>query len=260
MMGVAVMMLTLSSCRNYKKLVIASDATKGGYAARALPFTNYKIKTYDNLYVSIVSSNREMNEIYNPATVGTGSSGTGTNQWATLPGQFVYGYIVDKEGYLTLPGIGKVHVLGLTVEESEKEIHEKANQYLKDVTAKVRLLNYKVTVIGEVVNPGVYYNYNPEFTVFDAISMANGIKNTTAIGNVVVLRQVGDQSQSFKINLKSVSALNSEGFNLQPNDVVVVQPSRFKNLELQLPIYSIVLSTITTFLLVLNYIQDNQNQ
>jgi polysaccharide export outer membrane protein len=129
---------------------------------------------------------------------------------------------------------------------------------LKDVTAKVRLLNFKVTVIGEVISPGVYYNYNPEFTVFDAISMANGTKNTTSIENVLVMREIGDQTQSFRLNLKSISSLTSEGYNLQPNDIVVVQPSRFKNLELQLPIYSLVLSSITTFILVLSFIEDNK--
>jgi len=257
--GVIALSLIFSSCRSYKNLILMRDASsQGGFATRALPFTNYKIKMHDNLFVSIVSSNKEMNEIYNPATVGSTGNGSGTNQWSTLSGQFVYGYFVDKEGFVTLPGIGKVLVLGLTLEESEKEIASRANQYLKDVTAKVRLLNYKVTVIGEVLNPGVYYNYNPEFTVFDAISMANGTKNTTSISNVLVLREVGDQTQTYRLNLKSISALNSEGFNLQPNDVVVIQPSRFKNLELQLPIYSLALSAVTTFVLVLSFIQDNK--
>jgi polysaccharide export outer membrane protein len=236
-----------------------SDAgLKGGLSARALPYSNYKIKMHDNLFVSIVSSNREMNDIYNPATVGSSGGGSGNNQWATLSGQFVYGYIVDKDGFVTLPGIGKVHVLGMTLEESEKEIALKANQYLKEVTAKVRLLNYKVTVIGEVNGPGVYYNYNPEFTVFDAISMANGVKNTAAINKILVLREIGDQTQTYRLDLKSIATLNSEGFNLQPNDVVVVQPAKFKNLELQLPIYSITVSTITTFLLILRFLEDSK--
>jgi polysaccharide export outer membrane protein len=95
--------------------------------------------------------------------------------------------------------------------------------------------------------------------VFDAISMANGTKNTTSISNVLVLREVGDQTQTYRLNLKSISSLNSEGFNLQPNDVVVIQPSRFKNLELQLPIYTLALSAITTFVLVLSFIQDNNS-
>jgi len=221
----------------------------------------YKINVNDNLFVSIVSTNPELNAIYNPATVGVGSSGTGgssgANIWSTQSSQFVYGYLVDLDGSITLPTIGKIHVLGLTVPECELEIKEKATQYLKDVTAKVRLLNYKITVIGEVLNPGVYYNYNPEFTVFDAIGLANGTKNTAALNNVMVIREFGNKSQTFKLDLNSANTLTSDGFNIQPNDVIVVQPATFKNFELRLPIYSLILSTITTFILVLNYIQTN---
>jgi polysaccharide export outer membrane protein len=117
-------------------------------------------------------------------------------------------------------------------------------------------LNYKVTVIGEVTNPGVHYNYNPEFTVFDAISMASGTKNTALLTNVLVLRQIGDQTKTYRLNLKSISAINSEGYNLLPNDVVIVPPGKNKNLELQTPIFSLVFSSlaiVTSILLILTY-------
>jgi polysaccharide export outer membrane protein len=91
----------------------------------------------------------------------------------------------------------------------------------------------------------------------DLISMANGTKNTSALDNVLVVRQFGNKSQTFKLNLNSAEALNSEAYNILPNDVVIVQPAKFKNLELRLPVYTLILSTVTTFLLVLNYIQDN---
>jgi len=217
----------------------------------------YRIKINDNLFVSVVSPNVELNQIYDPATAGTGGSRSLNNVWATQSGQYIYGYMVDLDGYITLPSIGKIHVVGMTFPECEAEIEAKANQYLKDVTAKVRLLNYKTTILGEVADPGVYFNYNPDFTVMDLISMANGTKNTSALDDVLVIRQFGNKSQTFKLNLNSAEALNSEAFNLLPNDVVIVQPAKFKNLELRLPIYTLVLSTVTTFLLVLNYIQGN---
>jgi polysaccharide export outer membrane protein len=216
----------------------------------------YKINVNDNLFVSIVSTNPEMNAIYNPATVGGAGPNSGANVWATQSSQFVYGYLVDLDGSITLPTIGKIHVLGLTVPACEAEIQEKATQYLKDVTAKVRLLNYKITVIGEVLNPGVYFNYNQEFTVFDALAMANGSKNTAALDNVLVIREYGNKSQTFRLNLNSANVLTSEAYNILPNDVIIVQPASFKNFELRLPIYSLILSSITTFVLVLSYIQN----
>ncbi len=251
------LLLLLASCRSSKDLTLIDDASTGNLVARALPNAIYKIKVNDNLFVSIISRDPEMNKIYNPATAGNvSSSGTTPTIWSTLPGQFVYGYLVDTEGFIDLPSLGKVKVLGMSIEECQNEIHALANQYLKDVSTKVRLLNYKVTVIGEVSNPGVYYNYNPEFTIFDAISMANGTKNTAVLSNVLVLRQIGDQTRTYKLNLKSISSINSEGFNLLPNDVVIIQPGKNKNLELQTPIFSLVFSSlaiITSILLILTY-------
>jgi polysaccharide export outer membrane protein len=216
----------------------------------------YKIKVNDNLYVSIVSTNPELDVIYNPATVGMGTGGNFGMLWNDLANQYVHGYMVDLDGSITLPTIGKINVLGLTIPECEAEIQVKATQYLKNVTAKVRLLNHKLTVIGEVNNPGVYFNYNTEITIFDAISLAGGFKNTAALNNVMVIREYGNKSQTFKLDLNQANSLTSDGYNILPNDIVVIQPSKYKDLELKLPIYTLILSSVTTFLLVLNYFQD----
>jgi polysaccharide biosynthesis/export protein len=249
-------LIFLNSCRSFKDVTLLNDLQgETNLVPRSVLDYRYRIKLNDNLFVSIVSPNVELNQIYDPATAGSGGGRSLTNVWSTQSGQYIYGYMVDVDGYITLPSIGKIHVVGMTFPECEAEIESKANQYLKDVTAKVRLLNYKVTILGEVVDPGVYFNYNPDFTVMDLISMANGTKNTSALDNVLVIRQFGNKSQTFKLNLNSAEALNSEAYNILPNDIVVVQPANFKNLELRLPIYTLILSSITTFLLVLNYIQ-----
>lgn len=249
----------LNSCRSAKDLTLLNDLQgETNLVPRSILDYRYRIKINDNLFVSVVSSNVDLNLIYNPATAGSGTQGSNiVNVWSTQSGQFIYGYMVDVDGYITLPSLGKIHVVGMTIPECELEIETRATQYLKDVTAKVRLLNYKVTILGEVVNPGIYFNYNPDFTVMDLISMANGTKNTSALDNVLVVRQFGNKSQTFKINLNSAEALNSEAYNILPNDIVIVQPAKFKNLELRLPIYTLILSTITTFILVLNYVQTN---
>jgi len=249
----------LGSCRSAKDVTLLNDLEgETNLVPRSVLDYRYRIKINDNLFVSIISPNVQLNEIYNPSTAGAGAQGSMmVNVWSTQSGQYIYGYMVDVDGFITLPSIGKINVVGMTFPECEAEIEAKANQYLKDVTAKVRLLNYKVTILGEVVDPGVYFNYNPDFTIMDLISMANGIRNTSALDNVLVIRQFGNKSQTFKLNLNSAESLNSVAYNILPNDIVIVQPAKFKNLELRLPIYTLVLSSITTFLLVLNYVQDN---
>lgn len=248
--------VVFASCRGSKDLTYFKDASNAKVIAGSpTPTTPYKIQANDNLYISVITANAEMNELYNPATVG--STRSINNIWQNLPGQYVQGYLVEADGTVNLPAIGRVNVMGLTFLEAEAKIKAKAQEYLKDVTAKVRLLNYKVTVTGEVNTPGVYFNYNPEFTVFDAISSAGGLRNTSALEKVLVLRRTATGTQEFILNLRSSSALKSPGYLLEPNDVVVIQPSKFKNVELRLPIYTVALSTITTFLLVLNYIDNN---
>ncbi len=245
-----------SSCRSSKDFTYLDDADISKGVPRALPSLAYRIKINDNLFVSVISRDPEMNKIYNPATAGNAAAATANQVWSSLQGQFVYGYLVDKDGFVNLPSMGKVRVVGMTIEECQNEIQALATQFLKDVSTKVRLLNFKVTVIGEVTNPGVHYNYNPECTVFDAIAMANGNKNTAALTNVLVLREAGDQVKTYKLNLKSTTVFNSEAYNLLPNDLVIVQPGKNKNLELQSPLFSLVFSSIavlTSLLLLLSY-------
>jgi polysaccharide biosynthesis/export protein len=244
----------ISGCRSNKHLSFLRDA-KAVMPGAPVQKMEYRIQTNDNLYISIITPNQEMNEIYNPATVG--NMRAINNIWQTLPGQLVQGIMVEHDGVVTLPIVGKVSVVGKTMREAETVIQDKAREYLKEVTAKVRVINYKITVMGEVESPGVYFNYNYEFTVMDAISSASGIKNAADLKNVLVLRQTSNGSKSFRLDLNSSKGLSSEGYFLQPNDVVVIQPSRYKNVELRLPIYTVGLSTITTFLLVLNYISNN---
>jgi len=118
----------------------------------------------------------------------------------------------------------------------------------------VKLLNFRVTVLGEVKLPGVYYNYNSNsFSVTEAIGMANGNTDFADLANVMVLRPNETGNQIFILNLNNKSSLASEGYYLQPNDEVILQPARNKNSQLQISTAALVLSTITSVFLILNY-------
>jgi polysaccharide export outer membrane protein len=249
--------LALSSCRSNKDLSYLMDAQNNKTLTNPPANDEYKVQINDNLYVSVISPNTDMNELYNPAVVGNNRNIN--NVWSNLEGQFVQGYLVEPDGTITLPAIGKIAVVGLTIREAENKIKAKAQEYLKDVTAKVRLLNYKVTVIGEVNDPGVYYNYNYEYTVFDAISSAGGITNAAKLEKVLVLRRTKTGSQTFTLNMNSLSALSSPAYFLEPNDVIMIQPSKYKNVQLRLPIYTAAISTITAIVFYLNYLDDPNN-
>ena len=221
----------------------------------------YHIRMKDNLYVSILSQNPEMNLLYNPALAQNTGTQTSTQQmYGSLSNQYLNGYEVDVDGFITLPVLGKIRVEGLTTTAAETKITETAMEYLKEPTVKVKLLNYKITVLGEVNKPGVYYNYDKSVSVLDAISMADGSTDFAHIENVLVLRHTEKGTETHRLNLASSKSLfNSNFYYLQPDDIVYVEPAKYKNVRLKTPIILLVLSSITTVILGIKfYIQINR--
>lgn len=251
---IAAIVFSNSSCISYHNLTYLKNEKKDqhlhGYPRSVPP---YHIRVKDNLFVSIISSDLEINKLYNPAH--GGSPNTTNNEYENPANQFIFGYEVDSVGNIHLPLIGRINVVGRTIIQTEKIIEDTARHYLKEVTAKVKLLNNRVSVMGEVRNPGVYYKYGYEFTVFEAISMANGTTNYAQLDSVLVLRPSRDGTQTFVLNLQNKSAFESDAYYLQPNDVVIISPGKNKNLELRLPIYTVSLTAISAVLLLANFLK-----
>jgi len=247
--------LFLSSCRTNKDLVYLNN-TKDQEVLKGIPgkVSEYIIKSNDNLYVDIQSMNPEVNALFNPSKAGSVQSGTQQN-YGQLTGQYLNGFQVDLAGDINLPIIGKVALAGKTLKESREIIQAKADEYIKEATVKVKLLSFKVTVLGEVKNPGVYYNYNSQMSILEGISMASGVTDYGRIQKVLVLRPTKRGSKTYRLDLTNKKFLASDAFFLQPNDVVYVEPDQYKNVKLNSPIYSLFLSTLSTLILVLNVVK-----
>jgi polysaccharide export outer membrane protein len=246
--------LMITSCKTSKDLVYLND-THDQEELKGLPgkLAEYTIKTNDNLYVDIQSMDAEVNTMFNPVA-GTGIQ-SGTQQtYGQLSGQYLNGFLVDLSGEIRLPIIGRVALAGRSLKEAQEIIQTKVDEYIKNATVKVKLLSFKVTVLGEVKMPGVYYNYNNKMTVLDGISMASGVTDYGRIQKVLVLRPTDSGSKTFRLDLSNKKFLASEAFFLQPNDVVYVEPDKYKNLKLNSSAYSLVLSTLSTIVLFLNLI------
>jgi len=211
----------------------------------------YHIKIKDNLFVSIVTQDQDLTKTSDPT-----NSGAAALSYEGSASRSVNGNIVDGDGNIDLPMLGKVSVVGKTVPEAEDTIRSIAKEYLKDATIKVRLFNYKLTVLGEVKMPGVYYNYNNYVTIFDAISLAQGTTDYAKFKNVVVLRPTPRGTRTYTLDLNSKSMLTSDGYYLQPDDVVIVQPGKNKGFQQKLPIITIIVGSLSALLLIANYIKN----
>lgn len=242
-----VVILLYTSCRSSKDLIMLQDF-EDNLTLYDIPGAapEYRIKPFDNLYLSILTLDPEVNQIFNPSTSGTY---TGTSQmFGDRSSQYINGYMVALDGSINVPIVGKVVVAGLNLVEAQERITAKAKEYLKEPNVKVKVLNFKVNVTGQVRSPGLYYNYEGSLNIVDAISMANGITNFANLKDVLLIRHTEDFTRSFNLDLTDKSVYMSEAFYLQPNDVLYVRPNRHVRSSENNSIYSLILSTISTIL------------
>jgi len=248
--------LSLFSCRSSKELMYMKDVENNQIIkALADTVTEYIIGSGDILYVSIKSMNAEVNALFNPESNMESYSGSSYQRYTTPQGAYLYGYEVDEKGNLTLPIIGNIPVAGHPNSEIENIVQKYADEYLKEAIVKVKLLNYKVTIVGEVKSPGVYYNYNNNFTVMEALAMANGNTDYANITNVMVIRPQSDGQKAMILDLASSGAWMKEGFYLHPNDYIFVEPDKHKNIQLNATAYSMIISSASLLLAVIGLLR-----
>lgn len=247
-----VSLAVLFSCQSSKNLIYLKDAANREII-NGLP-TGYILKTGDILYVSIKSMNPEVNILFNPESNMESNMGQGYMKYTSPSGAYLYGFEIDTEGNIKLPMLGKIKISDVSLSQVESVVQEKTDEFLKDAIVKVKLLNFKVTVTGEVRNPGTYYNYNNSITVIEALALANGNTDFASIKKIMVVRPFPEGNKTYILDLSYKSIYLSEAFYLQPNDYVIVQPDKYKNFQLNSQAYSLFLSSLSMLLAVLGFV------
>jgi len=241
-------LLSIYSCRSQKEFTYFQDIkTDQHIPGVSNVVQEYKIKTYDNLYVSIKTLNPEVNTILD-ATQSANNYGGTDQMYGSIVSQYINGYQVDSLGTITLPIIGTVEVVGLTLKQIQNKIQKESLKFLKEPTIKVKLLSFKVNIAGEVKNPGIYYSHNERLSILEAISMASGVTDNAKLKNVLVVRQTPKGSDSFILNLTRKNLMASNAYYLQPNDMVYIKSGNNKRVDLNNTTYSLFLSTVSTIL------------
>jgi polysaccharide biosynthesis/export protein len=241
-------LLALSSCRFRKDLTMMADMNNDSLLSN-LPgiAPNNILKPDDNLYVMIQSPNEEINKLFNTNNT---AQGGGSQSYTDPAGQYIYGNLIDKDGKVTLPILGQIPVAGLTVAEAQAVIQIKANEYLKEATVKVKLLNFKITILGEVKTPGPYFFYDNSVNVFDAVARAGGFTEMARLNTVLVVRPTKLGTKSYRLNFKTKNIYAHPAYYLKSNDMVYAEPAMMKSATMNFTTISMVLSTVT-FLMVI---------
>ena len=138
------------------------------------------------------------------------------------------GYLVDKNGTINFPVLGKMRVQGLTIPQLKDSLRFKLDKYLQDPIINIRLLNYKITVLGEVLRPSAYSIPSERVTVVDAIGMAGDLTIYGKRENVLLIREENGQRKFIRLNLNSSNIFESSYYYLKQNDIIYVEPNKQK--------------------------------
>ena len=240
-------LLILSSCVPNRKIVILQEDAKAPSTMNTerSPQEEQYIQSADELYIRINSMD-EYTEYYNITTEG-GMYGRYDPSLSS--------YTVEINGTVFLPMIGNIYVTGFTLEEAGKKIQEMYKGYLNQPAVNVRFVDKIVTVLGEVNDPGVYTFTKREIPIFEALAYAGDM---TVYGNrnkILIIREEENVIYRHRIDITEPGVQASKYYNIQPNDIVYVEPLKRRIwgfAEMPLPL---MLTSVTTVLLVLGYLQ-----
>ncbi|MBI1767574.1 MAG: polysaccharide biosynthesis/export family protein [Bacteroidetes bacterium] len=213
--------------------------------------TPYHLQPADILSVQIKSSaEKEVSGMFNIST---------QNLMVASPGTlFLEGYSIDASGKITLPILGELIVKDLTVEEAQQFIQLSANKYFNNAIVIVKLISFKVTVLGEVKSPGYYYVYNNQATALEALGMAGDLTNFGNRRNIKLLRQKDSGTEVILLDLTNPDLLKSEYFFLKPGDVLYVEPLKARSKRSNLELLSVVFAATTTAVLIFSYVNTKK--
>lgn len=183
--------------------------------------------TYDDL-LSITVSNWDPASVapFNPPVY---SYSAAEGEQAIIASQSMYTYLVDKNGDIEFPVLGKIHVAGLTRQELAADLQNRISKYVKDKPlVKVELLNFKVTMMGEFNKPGSYSIKNDRVTILDVIGMAGDLPLTANRKNILVIRENEGKKDIYRLDITDPNIFASPCFYLKQNDVVYAEPIKTK--------------------------------
>jgi len=251
-------MILASSCVRYKDLVNFSEGPalpSGSVPSFSIP--ELIIQEDDLLSIRISAFDPEAAAPFN---IDPAMQGGNMNMQGNISRPLI-GYLVDKDGYISLPKLGPLKAAGQTTVQLKEEISEKLKAYLVDPVVQVRFINFQVSVLGEVNNPGNFILPNERITLLDALSNAGDLTPYANRTNILVIRNYNGQRQYGRINLKDRAIFESPFYYLRQNDIVYVEPMPVRTADTRdqaqriLPYLSIVTSLTTLTLTIINISQ-----
>jgi polysaccharide export outer membrane protein len=216
------LLITAFSCTSTKNITYFRNIGEtGDYHATISNAEEPKIQPDDLLSITVSSLNPESNILFNNGVLPT----AGSASQLAVPTRTVEGYLVDKNGNINFPVIGSISLGGLTKAEANDKLTTSIKNFVKNPIINIRFLNFRITVLGEVVRPSSYNIATERVNILEALSLAGDMTPYGKRDNVLVIREKDGVRSTTRINLLDKNVLGSSTFYLQQNDIVYVEPS-----------------------------------
>lgn len=205
---------------------------------------DYRLQVGDLLSVQISTVTEQLHDFFNKEQ--------SSNAQLMVQNPYLYGYLIKDDGFLNLPSFGLVKAEGFTLSELENIIQQIAVSYFEQPVVKLNIINFEVSILGEINSPGTYKIVDPETNILYALSLAGDM---TRFGNrkkVKIIRNENEINRVFYVDLTTDGVLNNTDFMLQSHDIIYVAPLKkkfyaFNNIT---NVVSMALSAITLYLLI----------
>ncbi|MCB0495447.1 MAG: polysaccharide biosynthesis/export family protein [Cyclobacteriaceae bacterium] len=212
----------------------------------------YKLQPEDILSVQFHSLTPEEYDFFSIKNGGNNNY----NQFQNNAAGLVNGYLVDENGDIEFPVVGKVRVSGFTIFEAQNHILDVARQYLKDPIVEVRLLNFRYTMLGEVKEEGTFTSLNNRITMIEAIGLAGGLTDLGDKSNIKVIRQGKGKAEVYYLDLLDESFINSPYYYVNQNDIIIIPPLKQRPYQVYFgKNLALVISSVSLLLIVLNLVK-----
>jgi len=236
------LLFSVSSCVTNKDLEYLR--TSKDVSKVKLNTNEYRLQVGDLISVQISTVTEQQHDFFNKEQ--------NSNSQLMMQNPYLYGYLVKDGGFLDLPSLGKIKAEGFTLRELENIIRQISVSYFDQPIVKLNIINFEVSVLGAVNNPGIHKVVNPEANVLYALSLASDM---TEFGNrkkVKIIRNDNEVNRVFYVDLTDVKTLSNPNFMLQPHDVIYVAPlnKRFYAFTNLPNLISMSISAITLYLLI----------
>ena len=253
-LSMVVLAMMAASCTTYKHVRYLQDMPKEG-----MPITENleaTVAPYDELRIFLVSNTGKDDELLKPFNSMQNMGGMGNDYRMS-------GYLVDGDGYIQFPVLGKLHVAGLTRLQVQDTIaaNLERNGYIKNPLVVVRFLNFRVYMLTS--SGGKVLNINEERCTFlEALAMAGGLDWYTRRDRIGVMREVDGKRVVHYLDPRSTAIFDDEFFVLQQNDIIFTEERPYKffssNLSLVLGLISSLVSALSIYTLIESFIRKQQ--